>query len=214
MISIPGTFLRRPLSIHRARNGRLEFLYRVVGKGTELLSELKEGTVLNVLGPLGHGYDLSVIKNHTPVLVAGGTGMASLNFLAESFKKPGIVFYGARTKQELVCRENLKKLGWKMQVATDDGSLGHKGFVTELLQKYCAGQDAGSLTIFTCGPEPMMRTVARIAATHDVDCYISMEERMACGMGTCQGCVVRIAGKYQRACSDGPVFNAADVDWK
>jgi dihydroorotate dehydrogenase electron transfer subunit len=211
---VPGVFLRRPFSIYGVRGSRIEFLYRVVGKGTETLSQLKAGSAITLLGPLGAGYDLARVKKGvTPLLVAGGTGIASLSFLAERLPVAGILFYGARQKKDLVGVERFKKMGWEISIATEDGSQGLRGFVTDACGSHVAGPVCGKIVLYSCGPHPMLRKVAAIARTHGIEGYVSLEEMMACGVGNCQGCAVSISGTYKMVCKDGPVFNINDVDW-
>ena len=213
LLTVPGVFLRRPLSIFQAAAARVEFLYRVVGKGTEELSKRAPGGMVRVLGPLGTGYPVGAARAKTPLLVAGGTGVASLNFLAQKLSG-GILFYGAKTKSEIVCTEGFKKPGWKVMTATEDGSSGCKGFVTELLDRHLSGSPAGKTIVYTCGPHAMMKKVAEICAVHSVPGYASLEEKMACGVGNCQGCPVEISGEHKLVCKDGPVFNMQAIDWR
>lgn len=187
------------------------FLYKVIGKGTDSLSKMKAGEELEVLGPLGHGYDISAAKGKKPVFVAGGTGIASLSFLAERLKSKGTIFYGAKTRKEVVGLEKFRKLGWKTVISTDDGTIGVKGFVTDSCSKDLSAKDCKSNILFCCGPHAMMKKIKGIAEENSIEAYASLEEVMACGTGICQGCVVKIAGEYKRVCSDGPVFNLRDV---
>lgn len=214
LLSIPGVFLRRPFSIYGVRGINIEFLYRVVGKGTEALSRCRKGEKLTVFGSLGNGYDVSRVKKGvTPLLVAGGTGIASLSFLAQKLPTPGILFYGARQKKDLVGIERFKKLKWKISIATEDGSTGFKGFVTDACNEHMKSPACGDAVLYSCGPHPMMEKVAALAKSHGIEGYVSLEEMMACGVGNCQGCAVRINGAHKMVCKDGPVFDIHDVDW-
>ncbi|MBU0758791.1 MAG: dihydroorotate dehydrogenase electron transfer subunit [Candidatus Omnitrophica bacterium] len=218
--------LRRPLSIHRlkaqgsprlrsgqARLKGIEILYEVVGKGTKILSEKKDGNLVDILGPLGNGFTLPTALNLEPsaILVAGGIGVAPLVFLAEELAKKKIdtvVFIGARTKKFILCAKDFKKLGAGLQIATDDGSRGYKGFVSRLL-KLRAGTK-----VYACGPRPMLECIAGMCIKENVECEVSLEEKMACGMGACLGCAVKVAGnEYKLACKDGPVFSANKIIW-
>lgn len=204
MVSVPNAYLRRPLSIYKTTKTTVSFLYKIVGKGTEIMASLRAGDSVKVLGPLGTGYplnDKTLIGD--PVLVAGGTGIASVHFLALKLKKKGVLFYGAKTKKELLCLSEFKKIGWKIFTATEDGSKGFKGFVTDLLKEKIKKDNI----VFTCGPDPMMKKVILIAKELNLTGYASLEEKMACGIGNCQGCAVKIGGEYKMVCKDGPVFS-------
>ncbi len=212
MLGIEKVFLRRPLSIYSVdkKTGRISFLYKVVGKGTDILANMREGEEVKILGPLGKGYPLDFNENLQPVLVGGGTGIASVYFLAESiknlkksFEKTGSIYYGVRTKKELVCLNEFKKIGWKVFVSTEDGSQGYKGYVTDLLNK----QIKKDSVIYVCGPTPMMKKVIGIAKDKNILGYASLEEKMACGVGNCQGCAVKIGDVHKMVCKDGPVFD-------
>lgn len=207
MISVPGVFLRRPISVHDCKNGHVTFLYKAAGKGTKILSQIQTGEI-KILGPLGNGYDLKLPKNSESIIVAGGTGIASVHFLAARLKKRGTLFYGARSKEDLLCLHKFKKLGWKTVIATDDGTKGCKGFITELLETKLKNSD----TLFACGPTPMLKKVLEIAKNKGVGGFVSLEEKMACGVGNCQGCAVKIGGVNKMTCKDGPVFKIEDVE--
>ena len=212
MIGLEKVFLRRPLSIYSVdkKNGTVSFLYKVVGKGTDILASLPVGSKVNILGPLGQGYNLQVKDNVEPVLVAGGTGIASIHFLASSLSKPGSLYYGVRKKEELMCLNEFEKLGWKINISTEDGSYGYKGFVTDLLAKQIK-QDS---IVYVCGPTPMMKKVAEIVKDKKISGYASLEQKMACGVGNCQGCAVKINNAYKMACKDGPVFPLSDITFE
>jgi dihydroorotate dehydrogenase electron transfer subunit len=212
-ISILGVFLRRPLSIAGAASGKLKFIYKVAGAGTQILSQMKKGGKIEALGPLGAGYPLEAAKNKTPVLIAGGSGIASLSFLAQKLIKPGIIFFGAKNKAELVNVSYFKKLGWEIVVATEDASAGVKGYITSACANHFKKNACSGMVIFACGPSLMLKKVAELARAHKIEGYSSLEEKMACGTGICQGCAVSIKGEYKRACTDGPVFNLNDVNW-
>jgi dihydroorotate dehydrogenase electron transfer subunit len=207
MIEVPGVFLRRPISVYSVEKDNIFFLYKVVGKGTSLLSSISEGTI-QLLGPLGKGYDLETYKDYNHVIVAGGTGIASVHFLASKLSKKGTLYYGARLQKDLLCLDKFEKLGWKIEISTEDGSQGHKGCITDILQKNLKSNDA----IFVCGPTPMLKKVLEIAKEKNVKGFISLEEKMACGLGNCQGCVVKVDGKTKMTCKDGPVFKIEQVE--
>jgi dihydroorotate dehydrogenase electron transfer subunit len=209
--------LRRPLSIHRVDKEKIEMLYERVGKGTELLSQRKANEFLDVIGPMGNGFNLPG-KSRQPgvVLVAGGMGVAPLVFLAQRFAagKPKSeqariqVFIGARTKQQLLCEKEFKKLGCDVKIATDDGSAGFSGRVTGLLERALLNQGFQRTIVYACGPKPMLRELVRICRKKLIPCQVSLEEHMACGIGACLGCVVNTVDGYKRVCKEGPVFEA------
>ena len=212
MIGLEKVFLRRPLSIYSVdrKTGMISFLYKVVGKGTDILANLSVGSLVKVLGPLGQGYPLDIKDNFEPVLVAGGTGVASIHFLAKSLSNPGSLYYGVRKKEELMCLNEFEKMGWKINISTEDGSYGYKGFVTDLLAK----QIKQNSVIYVCGPTPMMKKVADIAKDKNLSGFASLEQKMACGVGNCQGCAVKINNNYKMACKDGPVFPISDISFE
>ena len=217
--------LRRPFSIHRVavignRLSVIEILYEVIGKGTEILSKKNKGDFVDVLGPLGNGFSLPSAISHKPsaILIAGGIGVAPLVFLAEELarkKARTIVLIGARTKNLILCKKDLKKIGTEVHIATDDGSHGCKGFVSELFQKVLrTTNNEQRTTIYACGPTPMLKCIADMCKGQKLKCQVSLEEMMACGIGACLGCAVKVkGGGYKLACKDGPVFNADEIIW-
>ncbi|MTI79781.1 MAG: dihydroorotate dehydrogenase electron transfer subunit [Firmicutes bacterium] len=208
--------LRRPISIHSVNkdDGVVGLLYRVAGKGTKLLSQKKPGEILDVMGPLGNGFTMPNTAEKVAV-VGGGIGIAPLYYLLQKMTAENITckaYLGARTAAELLVVENIKKLGIDIQLASDDGSTGFHGPVTELLK------DAPNIDrLYTCGPLPMMKAVAQLAGERGIPTQVSLEERMGCGVGACLACTCRVktAGdnQYKRVCADGPVFNAGEVVW-
>ena len=197
--------LPRPMSIFRADGERVEFRFRVVGKGTRLLAELVEGTRIGVLGPLGNGYPE---PEGRAVLVGGGTGIASLYGLAGQCSADARVLLGGRRREEVLALEDFQALPVELQVATDDGSCGHHGLVTDLLE-LAAGEE-----VFACGPAPMMRVASEKAREAGLRCWVSLESNMACGFGICLGCAVETRGGFRYVCTDGPVFDAQSVEWE
>jgi dihydroorotate dehydrogenase electron transfer subunit len=211
--------LRRPLGVHNVKGGQgvVELLYEVVGKGTELLSRKQPGEYIDIIGPLGNGFTLRppALERTTPILVAGGMGVAPLVFLAEKLKvNKCLVLIGARTKEQLICANDFKRLGCKVKLATDNGSAGFKGRVTDLLKKELAALGCRGSTIYSCGPEPMLKAVSRLAKNYNIPAQLSLEAHMSCGFGACLGCVVNTLGGYKRVCKEGPVFNANDIIWE
>jgi len=200
--------LRRPFSIHRlASNQGVEILYEVIGRGTEILSMKKKGEHLDVLGPLGKGFTLP--RSSTATIITGGMGVAPFVFLAEVLKKKNIkttVLIGANTKSLILCEKDFKKLGFEIYIATDDGSRGCKGLVSKLFKP-----QTGTI-VYVCGPNPMLKCIAGMCKRKRIDCEVSLEEKMACGIGACLGCSVKVkSGRNKLACKDGPVFKATDL---
>ncbi|MFA5356279.1 MAG: dihydroorotate dehydrogenase electron transfer subunit [Candidatus Omnitrophota bacterium] len=227
--SVPGQFLnikvsgsyepllRRPFSIHKAGGPDIWILYEVVGEATRILSGRKPGEYINVIGPLGKGFDytLSVAGDRLSILTSGGMGVAPLLFLAEKLSKSRkLALIGARDKEHLLCEKELKDLGCAVRVSTDDGSRGFKGYVGDLLEKELSDMgDTQRAVIYACGPRPLLKEISRVSKKHGIAAQISMEEHMACGIGACLGCVVNTKEGFKRACKEGPVFNAGEVIW-
>lgn len=228
LLGTTDPLLRRPLSVNRIVNkNNAGIVYKVVGKGTYLLKEMAVGETLDVLGPLGNGFDLSRIKNNKDplIFVTGGMGIAPFVFLAKylSNKKRKITaFVGTDTKAELVCIAELKTLGLDIKISTDDGSHGFKGYVSEMLKNYLANPH--NLTprpyVFACGPKPMLKALREVAATYGLEGEVSLDEMMGCGIGACLGCVVKTRNPdgqgivYKRICKDGPVFDINEIIWE
>lgn len=221
MVRIPGnaeTILRRPFSIHRVVSEKnfpkaMEILYKVVGKGTDILSKVEKGEELDILGPLGNGFKIPETIA-TGILVGGGIGIAPLVFLISSLFQKGYdpsnfsLFLGAGTKSDLLCLEELAETGIKIYTTTDDGTFGDKAMVTDalatVLQNNCPD------VMYACGPLMMLKQVAVLAKKNTIPCQISLESMMACGMGACLGCAVKNAKSndtYDHVCVDGPVFD-------
>ncbi len=213
--------LRRPLSIHNAKGSRIEIFYEVLGQGTKILSQKRQGEYLDVVGPLGNGFKLGWQIGRREIIVSGGMGVAPLVFLAERLinRKTGIpkrkilVLIGARTKSKILCEKEFKALGCQVKITTDDGSKGFQGKVTDLLSNLLLTIDYRPSTIYACGPKPMLKAIAGISLKYNVPAQVSLEEHMACGIGACLGCVVRTKNGYQRVCVDGPVFEASQIIW-
>lgn len=228
--AIPGQFvmlrvsenmdplLARPFGIASVPSKSLiEIFYRIVGRGTTLLSRIDEGHVLSLLGPIGNGFPLPP-RGATPVLVAGGSGFPPLHFFALRAGAGAHFFAGARDRECLPPGSVLKSLRdrtEKVHIATEDGSAGRRGMSADLLDAFLAKRETKThLTIYACGPHAMLAAVHRIALKHALPCYVSMEERMACGLGACMGCSVGVTtGGYRRVCKEGPVFDSREIDW-
>ena len=217
--------LRRPFSIHRVNGPNIGILYEVLGKGTQILAQKKPGEYLDIIGPLGNGFNYRIAYSvqRTAILVAGGIGVAPLLFLAEQLIKRNtqyairntLVLIGAKTKKQILCEKEFQKLGCDVKIATDDGSEGFKGKVTELLKKILRLAISNKrLAIYACGPRPMLKEIANISQKYNIPAQISLEEHMACGIGACLGCVVNTKNGYQRVCKEGPVFAADKIVWE
>ena len=232
MIRIAGLsepFLGRPFSIYsyslRKSSAEIELLYYVVGKGTQILAGLIQGSQMEVHGPLGGSYTVFPEKENI-VFIAGGIGVAPLSLLAQYLCKNVCIppsrmsFYlGAQTAKAIVGLDKLSRLCYNMQICTDDGTLGRKSLVTQAFQKDIKKYDPAGTSVYACGPRGMLKSLAGILGKTKFNCQVSLEERMACGTGACMGCAVAIKDKqgdvaYRRVCSDGPVFNLEDVIWK
>jgi len=203
----PHPILRRPFSIMSAGGGHLEILFRVVGEGTGLLAAKRPGGAVSLFGPIGTPFP---DDDGVAVLIAGGIGVAPLIFLAEELKAkgtPAVFVYGARNAGDILLKTRIEQIAREALFATEDGSLGMKGFVTQA----AAGYLNRNFRIYACGPEPMLEAVIRMAASMGVHAWLSLENRMACGTGACQGCVVQTRSGYRRVCVDGPVFSAGDL---
>lgn len=200
--------LRRPFSISNVEGDSICFLFDIHGEGTRLLSQKEKGNVIDILGPLGNGFDISgEYKN--AIFVAGGLGSAPFPFLAKKlFDKEVISFVGARN-YSLILKDDMPN----PNVATDDGSIGFKGNVVELLSNFIYKNNLKDFRIFSCGPNPMLKALQEYCNENNYDCQISVECAMACGFGICQGCPIETndGEGYKLVCKDGPVFNSKDV---
>lgn len=212
--------LPRPMAVYRAApepgGAEVEILYKVGGRGTRLLADARPGERVRLVGPLGSGFALPAAGQRA-LLVGGGTGIASLHGLARAARARGpvAVLLGARHEGELLGRADFAALGVDLRIATEDGSAGRRGLVTALLEEALAEPGAGGEQVYACGPTPMMRAAAAIAAAHGRRCVVSLENTMACGFGVCLGCAVpRAGGGFALVCRDGPVLDAAAVAWE
>lgn len=219
--------LRRPFSVHAVypEDGLYSLLYVLVGRGTALLRRFPVGETVSVVGPLGTSFDLGDSPEAEHVVVAGGCGAAPLHFLCDVLcDRWGCdrvtVLAGARTKDALLCEDEFRSHGVDVGVATDDGSYGREGPVTDTLRDHLRSRKSGAaVRVYSCGPHAMLREVARISLEAGVDsCQVSLENNMACGLGVCAGCVQKISSpgggwRHERVCADGPVFEAENVIW-
>lgn len=219
--AVPGQFisvytksdarlLPRPISICEKNKDALRIVYRIAGEGTKEFSTYKEGDPIDILGPLGNGFP---IKDEPAILIGGGIGIPPMLELAKQLKGERIIVLGYRDADMFLDKE-LAEYG-RLVIATDDGSVGTRGNVIDAIRQ----QGITGSVIYACGPTPMLRGVKAFALEYGIEAYISMEERMACGVGACLGCVCKTADiddhskvNNRRICKDGPVFNALDVE--
>ena len=205
-----AVFLRRPISICDAGNGRVRFIFEIKGKGTEELAKKELGDAINIMGPLGNGFTISdEYKN--AAIIGGGIGVFPLYMLAKQVRNPA-VFLGFRSRDRVVMEEEFEKIS-DLQLATDDGSHGYHGYAVELLKQHLSQKPCD--IIYACGPVPMLKAVQGIAAEAGIKCQLSMEQRMGCGIGACLVCTCETTRpgteKMARACKNGPVFWAEEV---
>ncbi len=206
--------LKRAFSLFRRSDNSLQILYRVRGRGTAILAGMKEGSEVEVLGPLGSSYPLPP-EDAVPLVIAGGIGIASVYPVVERMAGRAVLFYGARTDRDLLMRAEVEQLTRRTLICTDDGSAGERGSVADGLQRFLdTERESGArYCIYACGPHPLLRIIAGMAAQHKIPAYVSMEEHMACGIGACLGCVVRAIDGYRRVCKEGPVFPSKEIIW-
>ena len=206
-IALDGKFLRRPISVCDINGDVLTIIYKVVGKGTEQMSEMQAGDELDVLTGLGNGYD-TALSGEKPLLIGGGVGVPPMYLLAKKLIAEGKrvqVILGFNTRDELFYKDEFEALGAKVTVTTVDGSFGVRGFVTDAMG------DMDYSYIFTCGPEPMLRAVYSASKT---SAQFSFEERMGCGFGACMGCSCKTVTGYKRICKEGPVLKKEEILWE
>ncbi len=199
--------LARPFSIHDVKKGAFAVLYQIRGRGTRLLAELNKGDQLAVLGPLGQGFPLP--DTQEVWLVAGGIGIAPFLYTAKWLCQKGFdlhLFYGARSKTDLLRVKAFRELGIPVTLATEDGSCGHQGLVTAPLEKALAQK--AQVTLLACGPMPMLKAVALLSQKYGCQAYVSLEARMACGLGLCLGCALKAQKGFIHVCREGPVVPA------
>ena len=205
-IKIDGLYLRRPISVCEILNGGLVIIYKTVGKGTTLMSQMQKGVMLDVLTGLGNGYDIS-LSGENPLLIGGGVGVPPLYELAKQLTSGGkkvTVILGFNTKSEIFYEKEFESLGAKVIVTTVDGSYGVKGFVTDAMKGLIYSY------FYTCGPEPMLKAVYNGSVT---DGELSFEERMGCGFGACMGCSCKTVTGNKRICKEGPILKKGDIIW-
>ena len=205
-LSLPGFFLRRPISVCNVEGDTLTLIYKCVGRGTEALSKMRTGS-LHLLTGLGNGYDTR-LSGERPLLIGGGVGVPPLYLLARTLLREGkqpAVILGFNKAAELFLAEEFRSLGIPVTVTTADGSCGQKGFVTD------AARDREYSYFYACGPKPMLRALCGQMKTSG---QLSLEERMGCGFGACMGCSVKTKNGFKRVCKDGPVFEKEALLWE
>ncbi len=229
-----GLLLRRPFTVYTVDDDQITMLYQIIGEGTAVLSHLQTGDQLRVLGPLGNTFDISSDLDPA-IIVGGGAGIASLMLLATALRHAGVRtlgLVGSMNRARLLSVSDLKEIGVETYIATDDGSVGHHGFVTEVLTQILeqlrvpvspriprsGTYELHNPVIYACGPTGMLRAVTKIALDYRIPTQLAMENRMGCAMGVCLGCVCKVhtpggGFEYQRVCTEGPVFNAGDIVW-
>ncbi len=202
--------LARPISICEINGDTLRLVYRRAGKGTEIFTHFKSGDKVRLLGPCGNGYTLK--KDKTALLVGGGIGIPPLLETAKQLGG-GTVVLASRSKDLIILKDDFEGVGAKVYIATDDGSEGFKGNAVELLRSMGLSADV----IYACGPKIMLKFLNQYALESGTECQVSMEERMACGVGACVGCVIKIKNgedwEHKKVCKDGPVFDGREVVW-
>ncbi len=210
-----GTLLRRPISICDTQDGMLKLVFTVKGEGTKWLSHRAGGDVLDVLGPLGHGFDMTTLGDR-PVFIGGGIGVPPMLKTMKTARANGAqptAILGFRSCDAVILENEFRALG-TVYTATDDGSYGIHGFVSDVLNTHLSE----FTSVCACGPKPMLRALAAIAEEAGLPCQVSMEERMGCGIGACLVCACALKAKdgetrYGHVCKDGPVFDSREVQW-
>ena len=209
-IAVPGMVLRRPISVCDVTDDCIRIVFRIKGDGTRRLSEAKKGDMLDVLGPLGNGFDIE--KGKTYAFVGGGIGVPPMLYSAKRAQKAYAVLGFANKDAAILCGD-FKAAGCELFIATEDGSLGVRGFVTEPLENIIDRVDG----VCACGPIPMLKAVAELCRKNGKPCQVSLEERMGCGIGACLVCACKTHGEngdeYKHVCKNGPVFDAEEVAW-
>lgn len=211
-IRLPGHTLRRPISICGIDKvaGTLRFVFQIRGEGTAELAQFQPGSEIEILAPLGNGFPVDPVK--CTLLVGGGIGVPPMLGVAAELKEKAVAVLGFRNQDAVILEKDFQAVGAKTLIATDDGSYGHHGLVTDL----CKDQEFDC--VMACGPAPMLKAVRALAEERGVPCYVSLEERMACGIGACLGCAVGLLKEdgsqyFGHVCKDGPVFESHRVAW-
>ena len=211
--------LRRPFSVYKADGPVMQILYKGVGKGTRTMTYLRPGDTLSLIGPLGNGFPM-MSGGRFPILVAGGYGMAALYLLARALPIKGVAFFGGRTAPDILCVDEFKALGWEVLISTQDGSLGHAGIVTEVIDHWWSERAAEPpVEAYACGPNAMLEAVAQRAMLNNWTAWVSVDRNMGCGVGACLTCVLKVRSPsgewaWKRSCKEGPVFECREIAWE
>lgn len=205
-----NSYLRRPVSICEIVDSEhIRFIFQVKGEGTTALAKTNVGDTIDVLGPLGNGFSFDECEN--AIVIGGGIGIFPLLEVTKILGKKAIVLLGFRSEDNIILEDEFTKYTDKIFLATEDGSCGFKGYITDLLKRILETNKIDK--IYSCGPMPMMKAVASVAAEKHIATQVSLEERMGCGIGACVTCTCNVNGGRKRVCKDGPVFSASEVDW-
>ncbi|MFA9380277.1 MAG: dihydroorotate dehydrogenase electron transfer subunit [Acetanaerobacterium sp.] len=213
-VRIPGFMLRRPISICEVLRdiGCIRLVFDIRGAGTQTLAHCEAGCDVDLLAPLGNGFDL-LDGDKKAIVIGGGIGVPPLLEIAKHYGKNACAVMGFKNAEAVILQEDFAAAGSIIRLCTDDGSMGEKGFVTPLLERELKAQKTD--IIYACGPRPMLKAVQELAARYGVRCQLSLEERMACGVGACLGCACKTKKNgvegYSHVCKDGPVFEAEEV---
>ena len=210
-VLVPSKTLRRPISVCDVKGDTIRLVFEIRGEGTALLAQMKVGDTINIIAPLGHGFTLDPAKKM--VFIGGGIGVPPMLYSAGQCGENAVVINGFRNKDAVILEEDFRKVVGQLIITTDDGSYGIHGFVTQPLAEMIQSADK----ICACGPMPMLKNIAKMAQEYHVPCEVSLEQRMACGVGACLGCAVAVKedGRviYKHVCKDGPVFSSEAVAW-
>ena len=211
-VLVPGKTLRRPISVCDVNGDIIRLVFEVRGEGTEILSLMKPGDEINIIAPLGNGFELD--KNKKTIFIGGGIGVPPMLYSAKQCGENATVINGFRNKDAVILSEDISSCVGNLIITTDDGSYGIHGFVTQPLLELIDSVEM----ICACGPTPMLKNISAMAKEHNVPCQVSLEQRMACGIGACLGCAVAVyrgdgSTFYKHVCKDGPVFNSEEVAW-
>jgi dihydroorotate dehydrogenase electron transfer subunit len=212
-----GPLLRRPFAVHNAEQNKiLEVLYKIRGQGTSILSSKAKNDKLDIIGPLGHGFNIDS-KSKEAFIIAGGMGIAPLLFLIKELVKKGkkvISFIGSSCEDNILCYDEINKLQGELVLATEDGSKGKKGKVTEIFRDYLKNVKKKNGEIFAAGPKAMLEEISKLSYHFNIPAQLSLDEIIACGVGACLGCAVKTKKGYKLACKDGPIFKADEIIWQ
>ncbi len=205
-VLVPSKTLRRPISVCDVQGDIIRLVFEIRGEGTELLARTRVGETINIIAPLGRGF--SINPDMPTAFIGGGIGVPPMLYSARQSGRLALVINGFRNKDAVILSDEFEEFAGKFIVTTDDGSYGIHGLVTQPLKEYISKVKM----ICACGPMPMLRSVAAMAKEYEIPCQVSLEQRMACGVGACLGCAVAVKGQtYKHVCKDGPVFNAEEV---